>query len=498
MPVYNEAGTIREIVKWVLDSPYTAELIIVDDGSTDGTRDVLREFTEPNVRVLLQPTNRGKGAALRRGVREATAPYVIIQDADLEYSPSDYAQMVEPLISDRADVVYGSRFQTGHAHRVLLYWHSVGNKVLTTVANMFTNLNLTDLLTGYKAFRREVVQSLSLTDDGFSIEAEITAKVAAAGWRVYEVGIGYDGRTYAEGKKTTWRDGLRVLYSIVHHSGTARRVARRHHSAGDLGLAHDDSELSVTLDSLDNATNYADWIVELLAPYLRGDILEIGSGYGTFSERLASFGRLVTSEPSPDAVALLRRRFAGHANVEVLEADAASAAAGRAYDAIVAINVLEHIADHTAVIGALGDAVRPGGTLAIYVPAFESLYGAFDARVGHIRRYTRSQLRALLQDAGLDVVEARYVNSLGALAWFVTVRVLGATPTRQWSAQLYDRAVVPVLRPLERRVLPRVGQSLLCIARRPLDLRDDCAAPDRRSAADALAEVVGGSRQALT
>ncbi|HEX9970147.1 MAG TPA: glycosyltransferase family 2 protein, partial [Acidimicrobiales bacterium] len=197
--------------------------VVVDDGSTDGSRDILAGIDEPRVRVLLQPRNRGKGAALRRGFAEARSPLVVVQDADLEYDPAEYVSLAEPLLEGKADVVYGSRFVTGRPHRVLYYWHSVGNRWLTTVSNMFTNLNLSDMETCYKMFRREVLDSFTVEEDRFGVEPEITAKVAAGGWRIYEVGISYSGRTYAEGKKIGWKDGLRALYCIVRYSRLARR-----------------------------------------------------------------------------------------------------------------------------------------------------------------------------------------------------------------------------------------------------------------------------------
>jgi len=223
MPCYNEAGTIREVVKQVLESPYTQELIVVDDGSTDGTSQILDSLTDPRVRVLRQDGNRGKGAALRRGFAEATAPFVIVQDADLEYDPQEYSEVLQPLLDGRADVVFGSRFLSGRPHRVLYYWHSVGNRVLTTVSNMFTNLNLTDMETCYKAFRREVIQSIVLEEDRFGFEPEVTAKAARGGWRIFEVGISYAGRTYAEGKKIGWRDGVRALWVIAKSQFDERR-----------------------------------------------------------------------------------------------------------------------------------------------------------------------------------------------------------------------------------------------------------------------------------
>jgi glycosyltransferase involved in cell wall biosynthesis len=225
MPCFNERHTIKVIVDRVLASPLVAELVIVDDGSVDGTREVLGDFTDPRVRVLEQPANRGKGAALRRGFEQVTSPYVIVQDADLEYDPRDFDRMLEPLLDDKADVVYGSRFLGGGPHRVLYYWHSVGNRLLTALSNMFTNLNLSDMETCYKAFRREVIESIRIEEDRFGFEPEITAKVAAGGWRVYEVGISYAGRTYAEGKKIGWRDGVRAVVSILRYSPVGRRLS---------------------------------------------------------------------------------------------------------------------------------------------------------------------------------------------------------------------------------------------------------------------------------
>jgi glycosyltransferase involved in cell wall biosynthesis len=202
-----------------------AEVIVVDDGSTDDTISVAKSVEDQRIRLIEQPYNMGKGAALRRGFAEATAEFVVVQDADLEYDPADYGLLLEPLQSGKADVVFGSRFISHRPHRVLYFWHSVGNRVLTTMSNAFTNLNLTDMETCYKAFRREVIQGIDLREDRFGFEPEVTAKVAKGGWRVYEVGVSYHGRTYAEGKKIGWRDGLHAARCILRYSRAWDRLA---------------------------------------------------------------------------------------------------------------------------------------------------------------------------------------------------------------------------------------------------------------------------------
>jgi glycosyltransferase involved in cell wall biosynthesis len=227
VPCFNEEATIATTLKRVLDSPYTAEVIVVDDGSSDRSTEVVESLADDRIRLLRQPRNQGKGAALRRGFAEAVHPFVIVQDADLEYDPADFGALLQPLLDGDADVVFGSRFAGGGAHRVLYFWHSMGNRFLTLVSNACTNLNLTDMETGYKVFRREVLQSFELEEDRFGIEPELTAKAAAGKWRIFEVGISYKGRTYAEGKKIGWRDGFEAIVAILRYSPLGRRLRAR-------------------------------------------------------------------------------------------------------------------------------------------------------------------------------------------------------------------------------------------------------------------------------
>ena len=226
IPCYNEKDTIEKIVEAVCNAPLKdREIIVVDDCSNDGTQTLLRERLSSMVdRIIYHPVNQGKGAALRSGFAAATGDFILVQDADLEYSPEDYPLLLEPLMSGKADVVLGSRFMGGRPHRVLFFWHMVGNKFLTLLSNMLTNINLTDVETGYKAFKAPLIKSIRIEENGFGVEPESIAKLARTGCRIYEVGISYSGRTYAEGKKINWKDGFRAIYAIFKYNFESRQV----------------------------------------------------------------------------------------------------------------------------------------------------------------------------------------------------------------------------------------------------------------------------------
>ena len=221
IPAFNEAAFLPEVLRRVEEVPYDKEIIIVDDGSTDGTRKYLQTLGGNNIKVILHEKNMGKGAALRSGITVATGDIIIIQDADLEYDPRDYPALLEPILQEKADVVYGSRF-LGGPHRVLFFWHSIGNNLITLVSNIFTDLNLTDMETGYKVFRKKIFQDIRIESNRFGFEPEITAKVAKKGFRIYEVPISYSGRSYQEGKKITWKDGVKAIFTILKHNLISR------------------------------------------------------------------------------------------------------------------------------------------------------------------------------------------------------------------------------------------------------------------------------------
>jgi len=229
MPIYNERKTLRQAVERVLSVALDLELLCVDDGSNDGSADILAALQEEHsrVHVFLQGFNQGKGAALRRGIQEARGDFVVIQDADLEYDPEYYVALLDPLVQDKADVVYGSRFLGSAPHRVLYFWHSVGNRFLTLLSNCLTNINLSDMETCYKAFRRDVIQSIPIEENRFGFEPEITVKIAKRQLRIYEVGISYWGRTYEEGKKIGWKDGFQAIWCLLKYSFKTRRDRRR-------------------------------------------------------------------------------------------------------------------------------------------------------------------------------------------------------------------------------------------------------------------------------
>jgi glycosyltransferase involved in cell wall biosynthesis len=460
IPVYNEERTIADIVNRVRAVPLEKEVIVVDDGSTDGTRTVLAELARlPDVRVIFQPANAGKGAAVAAGFREAAGDVVLIQDADLEYDPNEYPKLLHPIETGQADVVYGSRFLGSGERRVLYFWHTVGNRFLTLVSNMFTNLNLTDMETCYKVFRREVVRSMTIESKRFGIEPEVTAKVARRGYRVFEVPISYYGRTYEEGKKIGWKDAAAALWTIVRYS------------LGDTEDPHHVGHL--TLERMGRLEPYNRWLADLFLPEVGRRILEIGSGFGNMTRFIEDRERVVASDLDDVALERLRTRYRGRANVRIasyafpLDAKGIGELVSEKLDTVVALNVLEHIEDDRRTLGDIFDILTPGGRLILLVPAVSSIYGTLDEALGHYRRYDRPALEALVREAGFELERIRFVNRLGILGWYVNGRLLRRRVLPRGQLGLF-RLMMPLLR-AEQDHPPRRGMSLLLIARKPAE-----------------------------
>jgi len=459
VPVYNEAGTVRTLLERVMAVPIPKEIIVVDDRSTDGTRQVLDDIraatpdTPDNQLVLVyHERNQGKGAAIRTAITHLTGDIALIQDADLEYDPAEYPRLVQPILDGHADVVFGSRF-VGSPRRVLFFWHALANRLLTLLSNMCTNLDLSDMETCYKVCRAEILTRIPIRSNGFGLEPELTAKVAHLGCRVYEVPISYHGRQFSEGKKIGWKDAVAAVWTIF-----------RFALFPDIGR---EDEGFRTLRRVEGLTRYNEFLWELVRPYVGRRVLEIGAGTGLMTRYLATREHLLATDIDPDYVDLLRRRYDGNPNVAVQQVDLErlgdNGLAPQAFDTVVCANVLGHVADDAGALRAMRDLLAPGGRVVIIVPALRALHGSIDQAIGHRRRYSRREIAQKLADARLDVEHVSYFNLLAVPAWFLNARVLRRRSVPGFQARIND-LLVPILR-LERRLGSPLGTSLLAVER---------------------------------
>ncbi|HEX7833594.1 MAG TPA: glycosyltransferase [Thermoanaerobaculia bacterium] len=456
VPCYNERGTVAELLRRVLAVPIAKEIIVVDDCSTDGSFALVGQIaaSEPAIRHFRQDVNMGKGAALRRGISEARGEIVIVQDADLEYEPAEYPRLIQPILDGNADVVFGSRFE-GYPRRVMMYWHTLGNKALTWMSNVTTNLNLTDMETCYKVFRRDVIQSIRIDSNRFGFEPEITAKLAQRGYRIYEVPISYHGRDYWEGKKITWKDGCSAVWTILKYGL----------------LKKGDSEPSgyLTLDRMAALKNYNRWILDRFDGCLGRRVLEVGSGTGNMTRLLYGRDLIVATDMESAYLHILQNRFRRQPTIHVekldLETDDWKKLTGYQFDTVVMLNVLEHIEHDQRALEYLRDLLVPGGKLLLFVPADQALFGTLDEQVGHFRRYTADTLRDVLAAAGFEIRQLTYHNVFGRFGWWLNGRVFKRRHVPAGQSRVFD-LLVPILRRLEPHA-PKRGLSLVAIAERP-------------------------------
>jgi glycosyltransferase involved in cell wall biosynthesis len=460
IPVYNERTVVERSLAGVLNAPLPEnmdrELVIVDDCSTDGTSEILQRLAaqEPRIRLFRQPVNQGKGAAVRTAIEHARGDFCLVQDADLEYDPSEYPKLLKPLLEGNADAVFGSRYLVGEQTRVLPFWHSMINKGLTLVSNMFCNLNLTDMETCYKVFRTDLLKSIPVRSNRFGFEPEITMKVSKRKLRVYEVPISYHGRTYEEGKKIGWKDGVKALGVILYFW-----------IIDDLYVPTYGRGL---LNSLTGTPQYLSWITDVLRPYLGDTVFEIGAGLGNLTGRLMGKRlRYVAAEQDPLYLHALRNRFLRTPSVTVCELNPDDPAAYRPwreqFSSALCVNVLESVENPKQVLAALRSILQPGGALVVLAPQGRALEGSLDHGMGHKRRFAAAELRQMLEEAGFEIQQERQINKIGALSWW-TANLTGGKKMSRPMLKIWDKTVW-FWRSIDG-LLPWPGLSRIVVARR--------------------------------
>ncbi|MDX2176970.1 MAG: bifunctional glycosyltransferase/class I SAM-dependent methyltransferase [Candidatus Sumerlaeia bacterium] len=421
IPVYNEIRTLETILDRVLAAPLPCEreLVIVDDGSKDGSREVLTRYAEKypeTVRIHFHKKNGGKGKAIRTAISMMTGDWAIIQDADLEYDPNEYENLLLPVQEGVADAVFGSRFIQGKYRRAMFFWHTMANKILTLTSNILNDLNLTDMETCYKLVRADILKNLNIRSSGFDLEPELTAKLARWGARIYEVPISYRGRSYAEGKKIGLKDAFHAMSAMVRYRYFDTNYAK-----------HDGF---LILQAVRKAKGFNKWMYSQFKEYVGAEVFEAGCGIGNITELLLDRRRLVVADYEDFYVDRITQSYGHLLNFKSYKADLthpddiAAVGEGGQFDTIICLNVMEHIEDHEIVLKHFHQLLKPGGHCIILVPHDPKLYTAVDKTLGHFRRYKKTELRALMEDAGYTDVKTKGFNRVGGLGWWFSGNIL--------------------------------------------------------------------------
>jgi glycosyltransferase involved in cell wall biosynthesis len=438
VPVYNEEEFAGVLLERVLDAPLpdncTLEVIVVDDASTDSSLEIVSRFAaehSDNVRVIRHDQNRGKGAAIRTAIEHAAGDFGLIQDADLEYDPAEYKKLLKPLIEGQADAVFGSRFVVAGERRVLYYWHSVANKLLTTLCNIMADTNLTDMETCYKAFRLALVKSIPLRSNRFGIEPELTIKLAQRNSRIYEVPVSYHGRTYADGKKIGSKDAVQAVFTILRYGLTR-----------DIYVDND----KTILDSLADTPRFNRWMADVIKPYVGDRVLEIGAGIGNLTEHLSRRKSLyIATDIDEQHLTRLAARFPYRPNLRVRHGNLACAHDFReiagCMDSVVCLNVVEHVEDDATALRNIFNCLRPQGRAIVLVPEGPSIYGTLDRVLGHYRRYTEEELKAKMEAAGFHVERILRFNRITRPGWYWNGRILRRRTFSRPQLWFFDRFV---------------------------------------------------------
>ncbi len=461
IPVYNERAVVERCIGLVLAASLPEEMdreiIIVDDRSTDGSYPILERMAaaHPEIRLYQHAKNSGKGAAVRTAIGHATGDFALIQDADLEYDPNEYPQLLRPLLDGHADAVFGSRYMAGDQRRVLPFWHTMINKTLTLTANMFSNLDLTDMETCYKVFRTDLLKSIPIRSDRFGFEPEIVLKASKRKLRIYEVPISYHGRTYEEGKKIGWKDGVKALGVVL-----------KYWLIDDLYVT---TYGRGVLNNLTGTPQYLSWLARTLRPYLGDTVLEVNAGIGNLAGRLISRRILyVAAEKDPLHLHALHNRFLRTPNVVVqrIDPDVSSSFATMdgCFDTVLCLNVLEYLAEPAAALARLRATLKPGGRIVVLVPQGPGLFGSLDRSMGHRRRYSAEAAREALESQGFETERIWGFNKAGAPPWWVYSKLAGSRRINKLTLKIFDKTVW-IWRRIDG-IMPWRGLSLILVGRK--------------------------------